>query len=657
MSVALGTCYYPEHWAEELWADDARRMAELGLSYVRVGEFAWSRIEPEPDRIELDWLERAMDTLGDAGLKIVLGTPTACPPKWLVDRMPSMLPIDATGQVRGFGSRRHYDFSHEGYRREAARIVRIVARRLGEHPALAMWQTDNEYGCHDTVLSYSRAALEGFRRWLANRYGTIEALNEAWGNVFWSMEYRSFSEIELPNIALTEPNPSHAMDFRRYSSDMVVEFDRAQTAIIRQHSPGRPISHNAMGRVLEFDHFALGSNLDAVTWDSYPLGFLEDRSDRSAEFKGRFLRQGDPDFQAMHHDLYRAASGGRWWVMEQQPGPVNWAPHNPVPARGMVRVWTWEAFAHGAECVSYFRWRQAPFAQEQMHAGLLRPDGAEAQGYAEATRVASELQALVKSHVTIGGCDPSPVAIVFDYSSAWAWDVQPQGAEFDYFRLVFDFYTALRAAGQDVDFVSSRADDWSAHRIVIVPGLFAWTAEARAALNSFGGTVLIGPRTGSKTEHFSIPDDLPPDCAMTGVVVERVETLPPSATVPCRGGGELRFWAEEATCSGDAQTLIERKDGLPALVSCDTANNTIRTLLGWPDPLLLRRVLHPLLDEAGLDILDLPDAVRVRTRGNLWIVTNYGRDVFELSALGLDGRRILGDGILRGHDVTILAKE
>ena len=328
---------------------------------------------------------------------MVLGTPTATPPKWLVDEIPDMLPVGADGKVRRFGSRRHYDFSHEGYRRECRRIVTALAERFGTHPGVAAWQTDNEYDCHATALSYSESALRAFRSWLRRKYRSAEALNRAWGNVFWSMEVSDFDEIELPILTVTQANPSACMDFRRFASDQVVSFNRLQADIIRKHSPGRDVIHNFMGRTLTFDHFDVGADLDVSSWDAYPLGFLSDRSDQDAKWKKRFLRTGDPDFQAFHHDLYRATSKGRWWVMEQQPGPVNWAHHNPTPRAGQVRLWTWEAFAHGAEVVSYFRWRQAPFAQEQMHAGLLRPDSVEAEGFAEAKQVAEEIAGIAPS--------------------------------------------------------------------------------------------------------------------------------------------------------------------------------------------------------------------------------------------------------------------
>ncbi|MEP6148743.1 MAG: beta-galactosidase, partial [Nisaea sp.] len=231
MKRSLGCCYYPEHWPEALWAEDAARMAEAGLSWVRIGEFSWSRLEPRPGELDWDWLDRVIDILGQAGLKIILGTPTATPPRWILDKWPDMLALDPQGRPRTFGSRRHYCFSHPGYRAESARITRLMAERYGSNPHIQAWQTDNEYGCHDTTLSYSAAACRAFRDWLAEKYGTITTLNVAWGNVFWSMDYGRFDQIDLPNLTVTEPNPSHLLDFRRFSSDQVVAFNRLQVEI------------------------------------------------------------------------------------------------------------------------------------------------------------------------------------------------------------------------------------------------------------------------------------------------------------------------------------------------------------------------------------------------------------------------------------------
>ncbi|WP_417434462.1 beta-galactosidase [Hoeflea sp.] len=649
MNRTLGVCYYPEHWPESQWADDAARMAKLGLTHVRIGEFAWSRLEPRRGAYEFDWLSRAIDTLHAAGLKVVLGTPTATPPKWLVDEMPDMLPVGADGSVRKFGSRRHYDFSHEGYLEECKRITLALAKALGDHPGVTAWQTDNEYDCHNTTLSYSPVARAGFQQWLQQKYQSPDALNRAWGTVFWSMEVADFNEVELPNLTVTEANPAHVMDFRRYASDMVVRFNRAQADIIRAHSPGRDVIHNFMGRTLAFDHFAVGADLDISSWDSYPLGFLEDRSDQNDDWKQKFARAGDPDFQAFHHDLYRATSKGRWWVMEQQPGPVNWAPHNPAPRDGMVRLWSWEAFAHGAETVSYFRWRQAPFAQEQMHAGLLRPDSIAAEGFSEAAQVAGELADLDgELDDTAGRGD---VAIVFDYASAWAWEIQPQGREFDYFRLVFDFYRTLRLLGLSVDFVPASTQSLDGYRLVLIPGLFTWTSALPDAIRSHDRHVLIGPRSGSKTADFAIPGKLPPALPddILGVRVARIETLRADTPVQVSGGGAFQFWREFLELDAGTETVLSAEDGVPALVK----QGNVHYLGGWPDAELLVSILQKLCTETGLSIRELPDGVRLRRHGNHVFAFNYGATSFNLADLGWSGEPLLGRLVLEPSGVAV----
>ncbi len=596
--MKLGVCYYPEHWPAAWWADDARRMAAMGLSHVRIGEFAWSRIEPEPGRIEWDWLDRALQVLGDAGLKVILGTPTATPPKWLVDTMPEMIALDADGRPRGFGSRRHYCFSHAGYAAQCDRIVTLLAERYGQHPAIAAWQTDNEYGCHDTAVSYSLSARDGFRAWLRGKYGTIAALNHAWGNVFWSMEYRDFAEIELPNLTVTQANPAHELDFRRFSSDQVVAFNRRQVEILRRHSPGRDVVHNFMGFFTQFDHHAVGDDLDVASWDSYPLGFLE-QFWFSAEEKQRYQRQGHPDIAAFHHDLYRGCQReGRWWVMEQQPGPVNWARYNPAPLPGMVRLWTLEAMAHGAELVSYFRWRQAPFAQEQMHAGLLRPDSIDDQGAHEARTVAAEIAALPAA-----GPPPRRVALVFDYTAAWVTDILPQGQGFSALRVAFEYYSLLRRLGLDIDIVRPEAD-LAGYALVVVPCLPISSDAFVASLASITAPVVFGPRAGSKTADFTIPADLPPGPlqALLPLKVVRVESL---RGQPCE-------WLEHV------ETALDEVG--PGIFQQGRYHYVSR----YPIDAAIEGLIARLATDSGLDCIAMPEGLRLRRTGNLVFAFNYG---------------------------------
>jgi len=617
--MRLGTCYYPEHWPESWWADDAQRMVEMGLTRVRIGEFAWSRIEPEQGRFDWGWLDRAIETLAAAGLGIILGTPTATPAKWLVELMPDMFALDAAGQVRGFGSRRHYCFSHHGYRAEAARITTALAERYGHNPAIIGWQTDNEYGCHDTAISYSAAAAAGFREWLAVKYADVAALNLAWGNVFWSMDYPSFQSIDPPNLTVTEPNPAHVLDWRRYSSDSVVIFNRAQVDIIRAYSPGRDIFHNFMGFFTQFDHHAVGRDLDVAGWDSYPLGFLEQFWFSEAD-KLRYARQGHPDIAAFHHDLYRGcAKNGRWCVLEQQPGPVNWARYNPAPLPGMVKLWTLEAIAHGAELVSYFRWRQAPFGQEQMHAGLLRPDSTD-------DVAANEVRAAAQVIAQLGemGAPPKSVALVFSYEADWMIDAAPQGQSFRYLELAFEMYSALRKLGLDVDIVSPDAS-LDGYKMVVVPSMPVLDRAFVDRLAALGCPVLLGPRSGSKTRDFAIPENLPPGPlqVLLPVRVVRVESLRPGLHHNGKGF-VIERWLEHIESAHVPDILTD--DGAGILYRA----NHVRYLAAWPDQALLRQIYTQMAKEGGLDTHMLPDDLRLRRCGDHVFAFNYGTEVIRL---------------------------
>jgi beta-galactosidase len=561
--------------------------------------------------------------LADAGLKVVLGTPTATPPKWLMDEHPDIAPVDIDGKTRGFGSRRHYSFSSQTYWRESSLIVEALAKRYGQHRGLAGWQTDNEYGCHMTVLSWGPEDLRAFKGWLRQHYQSTDQLNEAWGNVFWSMELTDFEQISLPNLTVTESNPAAKLDFCRFQSSQVAGYDKMQCDIIRAHSPGRFITHNFMGFFNEFDHWDVGDNLDLATWDSYPIGFAEQFLPTDEE-KARWTDTSHPDIAPYHHDLYRAVGRGRWWVMEQQPGPVNWAPWNPIPKPGMVRLWTWEALAHGAEVVSYFRWRQALSAQEQMHAGLNLPGQHEwSPGGLEAMQCGEEIARIG----ALPAAEKSSVAIVYDYEAHWITHIQPQGKDFRYHELVFRWYEAIRRGGLDVDFVRPGAS-LQGYKLVLVPTMPHINEAADRAFKDCDAVMLFGPRTGSKTRHFSIPQNMPPGplADMLGVRVVEVSSMRPSLTVAVTGkvGGKAEKWLEHIETSGEVLARFEA--GTPAF----TAKNKRHYLACWPDETLLAAVIARVCTEAGLKRTELPPHIRMRKRGDVTFAFNYGPESFAL---------------------------
>jgi beta-galactosidase len=649
----LGVCYYPEHWPEEMWASDAQRMRDLGLTYVRIGEFAWVRVEKSEGQFTWEWMDRAIETLGGAGLKVVLGTPTATPPKWLCVKYPEILPVDVqTGLTRGFGSRRHYDFSSETYLVQAERITAAMAQRYGNNPFVTGWQTDNELCCHDTTLSASPAAKDGFRAWCEARYGSIDALNAEWGNVFWSMEYDSFDQIELPFFTVCETNPAHQLAYRRFASDQVVRFHDVMISAIRRHAGAAQwVTHNIIPPATTgIDNAALTRQLDFVSYDNYPLGFSDQLMAKAPATEWQpFMRTGHPDLAALNFDSVRGLSKGAWWVMEQQPGPVNWAPHNPRPAPGMVRHWTLQAFAHGAACVAYFRWRQVPFAQEQMHAGLLRPDDVPSPAWAEVEQVAAEMALLGDlSAVT----EQAPVALIIDSASAWVDDIERQGAGYRYPAVVFQYYRALRSLGVDVDFISAGEAKLDGYRLIVAPSLAMPDEATVNALSASTGLILFGPRSGAKTPEFSISEGLPPGILRDFVPIQviAVETLRPdcNGTINYKSEShESSIWRETIE-AGSCEVLATYEDGAPAAVRSGHSIY-VATLT---DDAFLKSLLVDLCAEANIAITPLPPTLRLRRRGDLIFAFNLAGEAAPAPAPA-HANYVIGGADIEPHGVAV----
>jgi beta-galactosidase len=507
------------------------------------------------------------------------------------------------------------------------------------------WQTDNEYGCHDTILSWAPEDLKAFRGWLRTQYQSPEQLNEAWGNAFWSMDVQSFDEVVLPNLAVTETNPAAKLDFWRFHSQQVVAYNKMQCDIIRANSPGRWITHNMMGFFNDYDHWAVGDDLDFACWDSYPVGFTE-RFPFSEDDHVRWAETGHPDIAPFFNDLYRCVGRGRYWVMEMQPGPVNWAAWNPVPKPGMIRLFTWEALAHGADVVSYFRWRQAVSGQEQMHAGLNLPGQHElSQGGREAVQVGEELE-------LVGGLphtERAPVAIVYDYEASWITRIQPQGKDFDFSVLAFRWYEAVRKLGLDVDFVRPGAD-LSGYRLVLVPTMPHVSDAAERAFATADGLVLYGPRTGSKTRHHAVALNLPPGplASLVKARIVEVSSLRPGLTKAVAGAvtGHAERWCENLEVLG-AHVEARFDDGKAALVCAGNHHY----LACWPDQTLLHSLMRLLAAKARVNTLALPAGVRLRRRGPLLFAFNYGDTPWTLEN---PGEIILGDRDVKPQGVTIL---
>lgn len=627
--LQLGVCDYPEHVPESEWHKHAQKQLELGLTYVRLSEFSWAQLEPSDGVYDFDWLDRAIACYQQYGLKIILGTPTATPPAWLIEKYPGILPVDDRGVVKQFGSRRHYDHASEQYRNECARIVTKMAQRYGNHEAVIGWQTDNELGHEGTACSYGGASAQRFPAWLKKKYGSLDKLNEAWGTAFWSQVYTAWEQIRPPvNTAVRQPNPSHALDYRRFCSAMIEEFQLEQIDILRRLSPGRFITHNFVIFSAESDLYRLSEALDFVSWDSYPIGMLEFFATWESEStKTKFARTGHPDLVSFNHDVYRGLKNGKgFWIMEQQCGHANWAQYNPLPATGAVALWTAQAWAHGADAVTYFRWRACHMAQEMLHSGLLRHDGSEDRGYADVAAISTSEYPLTEVSTR--------VALIHDYESLWSYDIQPHHRELSYWRQFMMFYQVFRAYGVDVDIVCPRDAANGNYDFVVVPAMTLISPQSAEYLREIAESaeLLFGPRCGTRDETGKVPFDgqLSMVKDIVGARVTNFDSLRPTltqqvvldlATDTGSKQHEAALWCEAFEC--DTATILARYadgplDGLAAAVS----HNNVATVGALSDSLLKALIGH-LLTKLNIAHEQMPEGVRKSRRGDKTLVQNF----------------------------------
>jgi beta-galactosidase len=540
--VPVGVDWYPEQHPEDRWADDVRRMREAGLTVVRLGEFAWTAMEPREGEYHFDWLDRAVELAVGAGLQVVLGTPTAVPPVWLCLAYPEVLSVGADGHRRAYGSRRFACPTSPAYREASRRIAAAMVERYGSHDGVIAWQLDNEPGNHDSARCWCDLCERAFQAWLAERHGTIEALNAAWGMRFWSGTFPSFEALRLPRPTNAQHTPSLLLAHWRFATHQVVEALRLQREVVAAGAPGRDIFINLPADETAVDSRAIARLAGAAAIDLYPHG------------------HGTPDDQGFLLQLHRGHTG-RAWIMEHQPGPINWTPTAaPVPP-GQVRLWGWRAILHGYEAFLFFSWRPARSGSEQYHTGLLRHDGSPDRGLAEAARLAAELGI---AEPWLIRRPPAPVAVTWSVDDHWAIGIDPHRPGLTHQGLCVAAYAAARRLGWEVDVVAPE-DDLSGYRAVLAPALhLATEARLRRLTDALakGTLVILGPRSlvkdaedcwleqplpgglaerlGSRvTDWFGLHEDVPVDVGEDGR--SRVSAGPwaeileqPRSTVPAR---------------------------------------------------------------------------------------------------------------------------
>ncbi|MDR6549298.1 beta-galactosidase [Paenibacillus qinlingensis] len=484
----FGVCYYPEHWPEERWETDAKMMREAGINIVRIGEFAWSRMERRAGSFDFTWLDRIIGILAGEGIQVILGTPTATPPKWLMDQHPDLYMRDMYGDVRGYGNRRHYCYSNDNYLPYISTIVGKMAERYGNDPRVVAWQIDNEFGCNETTRCYCDNCKTKFQLWLKDKYQEIDHMNACWGTVFWSQIYNEWEEVIVPAYTVFPlHNPGLVLDYRRFASDAVCRFQKFQTDLIRQYAPQATITHNMMGAFNEIDAFDLSEDLDIVSWDNYP--------------NLMFTKEVDPALAAMQHDITRGLKRTNFWVMEHQSGQPGGNIMFPTPKPQELRRWTYQSIAHGADGILYFRWRGCLFGAEQYWHGILAHDGKAGRKYREVQQVGSELTRIWPS--LEGSVNQAQVAMIRSYDHEWVFEIQPHIMDYtymDHFKSYYHYWYDHQIA---TDILAPQAD-FSGYRVLVLPHFIMTTDELVAKVYEYvhaGGIIVLDYRAGAKDWH------------------------------------------------------------------------------------------------------------------------------------------------------------
>ena len=620
--MKLGVCWYPEQHPETRWSADVARMAEAGLELVRLGEFAWGALEPASGRLELDWLARAIGAATDAGLGVVLGTPTAVPPRWLVREHPEIRLMDDDGSLRAAGSRRYTCPTAPAYRDASRRIVGALVEAFGTHPGIVAWQLDNEPGNHESARCWCAACENAFRIWVQARYGTLERLNEAWGTAFWSSQYGSWDEMELPRPSSTVQSPSLLLTHRRFASDQVVAGLAEQRTIVAAGSPDRDMLVNLYWDDTFVDSRAVHEPGGVAAIDAYPHGV------------------DGPEAYAYLLDLARGSAGpsGRAWVMEQQPGPINWTALNPPVPPGQVRLWGWQAAMHGIEASLFFSWRPTRSGQEQYHSGLLRHDGSADQGLSEAIRLAGELQVVAQAAPAILTRPRARVAILHAYEDAWAIEIDPHQAGLTHRSLVQPVHAAIHRLGLDADVLGPR-DDLTGYSVIVAPALHLMTKarvtrlrEAMAA----GVLVILGPRSLVKdVDDCWLEEPVPGGLAETlgARVIEGLSQTLPVTVDP--GGVPAGPWTDvlELADPDDAATqVVARYGGGSYLAGAPAAvRRGLLAYVGVSSAEAWTALLGPWLAERGLPVLDPRTGVERFVREGALVTIDHA--AMEISGL------------------------
>lgn len=585
--IIYGGDYNPEQWDRQTWAEDIKLMRQARVRLVSLGVFSWAALEPRDGEFDFDWLDEVMDLLGDAEIAVNLATPNAATPPWLAETHPETLLVDRTGTRVGIGSRGHFCPSAPTYLDRSRRMARMLAERYGTHPALAMWHIGNEYHAH----CFCDLCDAAFRSWLQTRYASLDALNDAWGTLFWSQRYSEWDQVHLPKPVRGSINPARELDFSRFVSDVQSDLIRAERRLLQDITPGVPTTTNLLQNYPLGDYRAWADAWDVVAFDSYP-----DPSDPQW-----------PAAAALQYDLMRSlGAGAPWMLMEQAASGVAQWRVNVAKSPGQMRLGSLQAVAHAADAVMFFQWRASKAGHEKFHSAMLPHGGTETRTWREVRALGEELERL---DPIAGATVPAHVALIWDWENWWAVEgiAHPRN-DMDYRALLRAFQAPLWERNIALDVVGWN-DDLSGYRAIIAPNQYLLSEDRRAALDAFvrgGGHVLIGSFSGivDENDQVNLPGYAPGLRPLIGAHIldmaarpdhERIAVRMPGGEVLGDEGDFVHRWQDELVVA-DAEILLEYADGdfagEPAVIAHRVGDGRVVYFGTDPSPSLRERLLE-----------------------------------------------------------------
>ncbi|MFL5629134.1 MAG: beta-galactosidase [Ktedonobacteraceae bacterium] len=663
--ILYGADYNPEQWPETVWLDDMRLMHLASVNMVSVNIFSWAMLEPQQHAYHFDQLDRIMDILAEHEIAADLATGTASPPTWMSRLYPNMLPVTRDGKRLSHGSRQHYCPNSLDYRREAGELVRRLAERYAQHPALAMWHVNNEIGCHVSHCYCDRCA-EAFRDWLQARYVSLDTLNDAWGTNFWSQRYYEWEDILPPRLSPAQNNPGQSLDYQRFMSNALLGCYLNEADILREITPAIPLTTNFMVGFKPADYFAWAPHLDIISFDNYPA------------------RTTPPWETALIQDLMRSLKKGQpHLVMEQTPSQLNWMKQNPHKRPGDIRLQSLQAVAHGADGVMYFQWRQSKAGAEKFHSAIVSHEGSErTRIFQQSARIGAELKQL--SPEVVDSRISAQIAILMDWQNWWAVEYLPGPSDrLNYWEQLKLHYRPFHKLNVAIDFVEPTGD-LSKYRVIVAPLLHMLRPGVARQLEQFveqGGILLTTFFSGTvdQNDHVVLggyPAELR---KLLGIHVEEFDPWTHEMTNqvviqegPLRGAYPCTLWGELIHLEGGHALGTFASDyyaQAPALTVHPFAKGHVYYLATQASNELLDRLAQLLCQQAEVPaLMQTSEGMEVtqRTRAdgrNVYFLLNHTDQAAQVALPQGSFTSLLGGGKVKNsidiaaRDVVVLLDE